>query len=366
MSISQRNRYNNWYKDKGFMPTQRPLSWQDIARIGGAAAVVLIHVAAPVVVGFGSINSSLWWIGNVLDSASRWSVPLFVMISGSFLLDPRVPRPIPSFLKRRLMRTAAPLLFWAALYFGWLAWWDGAHVDGQYIATGMLSGIPYSHLYFLFLIIGLYVITPMLRIYVMHASRRNALYCLVVLFAGGIVNTYITTWWNLGGLNAVSQFLPYIGYYMAGYYLKDVVLNNRARTLSGLGVAMLILVTAAGTYGLIRAYGISKGLYLYEYLSPVIVTMTLLLYVWLNSRLQGIRSRHIHRFAQSAIRVLSGATFGIYLVHPLILEVLYRFGLGSLTHPPYGLAATYVVTVTLAAAVIVLLQRVPGLRRLVP
>ena len=57
------------------------LYWIDQLRVLACFAVVLLHVSGVAVVEakFASID---WHIGNLLDSATRWSVPVFVLISG--------------------------------------------------------------------------------------------------------------------------------------------------------------------------------------------------------------------------------------------------------------------------------------------
>src|SRR5216117_2766854 len=67
------------------------LLWIEQARGAAALAVVILHVSAGVVRGVSDVTSAAWWIGNIVDSAMRWCVPVFVMISGALLLDPAKP-----------------------------------------------------------------------------------------------------------------------------------------------------------------------------------------------------------------------------------------------------------------------------------
>jgi surface polysaccharide O-acyltransferase-like enzyme len=345
----------------------RPITWPDLARIAGAAAVVMIHVTANVVVAYGGVGIKQWWLANLLDSAMRWSVPLFVMLSGSFLLDPKVPRPLPQFLKRRVARVILPLIFWATTYYMWLSMCDHVHVNLSYIAKGTMAGIPYSHLYFLFLIFGLYLVTPMLRIYVMHASRRNMLYCLLVLFSFGAINSYITYWWGLGnGLNMTSQFIPYIGYYLAGYFFRDVVLPRKQGHIAGAVFLLLIGLTAISTYVLTAKFGIGRGLFLYEYLSFTVIPEALLLYLWFNSVVSEVPTKRFIVRHSKAIGSISAATFGIYLVHPLVIDALSKVGIGPTEMAPgMGILVTYVATILASTLIILFLRKIPYLKLVV-
>ena len=75
------------------VPEQAPpptrTAWMDAARVVAIVAVVLIHVLAPTVEGRGvAVGSAPWWVADVLNSANRWCVPVFLMISGALALDP--------------------------------------------------------------------------------------------------------------------------------------------------------------------------------------------------------------------------------------------------------------------------------------
>ena len=89
----------------------------DTMRVIAAFAVVWLHVSVSVVYGDPSVASTGWWAGNLVDSFTRWSVPLFVMISGALLLSaPANPSPLDFWLKR-LRRLLPALVFWTLVYF---------------------------------------------------------------------------------------------------------------------------------------------------------------------------------------------------------------------------------------------------------
>lgn len=57
----------------------------DILRVIASFAVVLIHVTVSYIDDY-SADTSQWAILNLFNSLSRWSVPVFVMISGAVTL----------------------------------------------------------------------------------------------------------------------------------------------------------------------------------------------------------------------------------------------------------------------------------------
>ena len=61
-------------------------SFLDITRIVAVLAVIMIHTSSGFVTLYDTSSIEFLW-GNIFDSISRIGVPLFVMISGSLMLD---------------------------------------------------------------------------------------------------------------------------------------------------------------------------------------------------------------------------------------------------------------------------------------
>src|SRR3954447_23076195 len=81
-----------------------PTGWLDLARVLAIGAVLAVHEAGAAVGARrpGEPADPAWWAANVLDAASRWCVPVFVMVSGALLLDPRRTERPREFYRRRL------------------------------------------------------------------------------------------------------------------------------------------------------------------------------------------------------------------------------------------------------------------------
>ena len=138
----------------------------DAARWLAAVAVVMLHGAATVVSDPAAYGSGAWLAANLYDSAARWCVPVFVMISGALLLDPERPQDARRFYSRRVARICAPLLFWTLFYLLWrtaLDWIDDGRLDLSFWPRKLAHGEPYYHLWYLYMIVGLYLFAPLVR-----------------------------------------------------------------------------------------------------------------------------------------------------------------------------------------------------------
>lgn len=108
---------------------------------------------------------------NFLNSLSRFGVGVFVMISGAFMLSPKYPHPPQKIFKHNLPKIFTLLIFWI-LFYGTLDAFDKGASIFELLATPLLIFTkPHTHLWFLYVIAGLYILTPPLRIFTQYARR---------------------------------------------------------------------------------------------------------------------------------------------------------------------------------------------------
>jgi surface polysaccharide O-acyltransferase-like enzyme len=348
---------------RGNAEGQASLAWIDAARVMAILAVIAIHIVSSLV-----SNRSLpesWWFGNIVDSASRWSVPLFVMLSGVLLLGGHSADEPISFYRRRLSRILAPLIAWTAIYLVYGHFnADNPKTFDDAVAY-VLAGRPYFHLYFLYLIAGLYAVAPLLRPLVALPGRRVLAISVLVLFALEIADDLILVSGHGGGVNAVTRFVPYVGYFLAGPLLTRIT-PSRGRVIAAAVVAVAgIAATAVGTDILLSNVGFGKGFYLYEYLSVTTVPVTLAvfaLFMWSAPQIERLAA---HLPARALSRV-AAATLGIYVIHPLVMQGFGALGIGFRSFfVPFAVVASVLAIFAVSLVIVLLLRQVPGIRRLV-
>ena len=297
----------------------------DILRIAAMAAVVVIHAVAPVVeTRTTDFGGATWWVANVVDASTRWSVPAFVMASGALLLDPARRMTVRSFYLRRLHRVGIPLIAWIAFYLVFREFYNAGGISPGQAASEIAPGSVFLHLYFLFILVGLYVVTPYLRVLTLHAPRRMLWAFTALMLALGVADQAIGTLAGAGQPNAVTRFLPYLGYFVAGWLLRDVALTRRQVVLAVAGFLTSWAAIALGTGVVTDALGWTRTSgYLYGYLSPPVVLMSASAYVLL--RVLGTRVlRDASQALVRRVQFVAGLTFGVYLVHPALLLPLRR------------------------------------------
>ncbi|MDP9250245.1 MAG: acyltransferase family protein [Chloroflexota bacterium] len=345
-------------------PAQTTVAWIDAARVVAILAVISIHVVAPLFSSRALLPLN-WWVGNVVDSAARWSVPLFVMISGALLLHADLADTPAAFYRRRLARILPVLIAWTAVYLfvGHQLSNSPSTLKGAVLLV--LAGRPYYHLYFLYLIVGLYVVAPLLRPLVRLPDRRLLGTAVVVFMALAMADDLILVWGGSGGVNAATRFVPFIGYFLAGAWLVEIPPTRRRLLLSAAVAAAAIAATIIGTELLTETVTSGHSLYLYGYLSVTTVPASLGifgLFLWSSDSW----SRLAERLPRGSLSTVAALTLGVYVIHPLVLNRLGVLGLGGHAFfAPLAVPTTVLVTFTISLVLVLLIRKVPGVRRLV-
>lgn len=331
------------------------LGYADVLRCLAAFAVVMLHCSGATL-GLEDPGSTRFFVLNILNGASRWAVPVFLMLSGMFLLDPQRPMSTKRWLGH-LGRMAAAILIWGFFY----AFYDtrAAHGGLEWCLEAlicMVKGELHFHLWYLPMLMGLYLLLPPMRALVRGSSRRGLWYLTGLWGTAtlGLNTLYIffpralgRPWFSMLGLYCLST---YMGYLLLGYLLKTCALTPRREGLCyALGVLGLV-VTCTGNRLLSLAAGSSDGR-LYEVLTPNTCMVAVALFV---------ATRRLEVGRHPAWAKVSALAFGVYLVHPFLLHVCQALGLPD---PAWNVAWAVpleaVVLFAVSLAVSWLLRQVP-------
>lgn len=300
---------------------------RDIAIVG----VVIIHTVNAVYTRADFFGGYTWWVSIILDSISRISIPLFIMLSGYLLL--RKDETLEQSLKRIRSRILIPFLFWVPFYF----WYGGGLPSITFIKIGILQNIFASnvfHLYFLVILIGLYFVAPMIRAYLRSVSFVSQDYFMKVLLIGGVIQVALEfIFQSCASENFFTRWIPYTGFFVAGYVLGNKTNMLKRHWLFGIiflafGITLILnylhYFFARYKYDFLDASG-CLSYYSDHYMSLNVVVMSLSIFVFLfHSSYEWIKRSSV---ATTVIVTIARASFGIYLVHPFInrfLEMQFR------------------------------------------
>lgn len=328
--------------------------WIDNSRIIAILAVVFLHVAAGIVLN-NDIGTEFWWYGNVFDSAVRWCVPVFVMLSGALLLDTNKQEPIFIFYKKRLSRVLFPLVFWSFFYLIWFALRkDNATFTD--LIDRVLSGKPYYHMWFLYMIMGLYLFTPFFRKIVVNSSRKEIKVLIFLSFILSAINFAYRKFTSGEPGLFINWFLLFVPYFFLGYLIRTDKNEPPLKVLFGTLIGSFLL-TCGGCYFVSLNSDLKTGLYFYGYLSISVIPMSI-------SAMYLLKTLNKAIFNNNITQKLSALTLGIYLVHPAILDIVKDITYILVSrHPMVSVFAVTSLIFIISLGVSWIFNKTPYLRR---
>lgn len=350
--------------DSPAAPATARLVYIDALRLLAILMVVVLHTSARALAkspAFGEV----WWAGNVFDSLSRWSVPVFVMVSGALLLHAPRFESISVFLHRRFSKILIPFFFWSGVYLLFRQLILKEPLSPWQIAQNLLQDPAFYHLWFMYVILGLYLITPILRSWLARASETTVRYALGLWVLFCCLLPLVKHLLGLG-LGIPMEFLTgYAGYFVLGYYLELKAALPKAwlwRTfLSG------AVITIGGTWALtLKKHGLLDQL-MFSYFSPNVLFMAVGVY----GLFQG--AKRWQSTPPAWLSPLSQCSFGVYLCHPLVLALalntttVNQFKLENvLLGAWWGIPLCSGVVFGLSLGLVLLLRKLPLLKATVP
>jgi len=311
------------------------LAYADLFRAVALIGVVLLHVSL-YYLDVSNVGTVAWNTANIYSGLTRWCVPAFAMLSGAFLLDPKHGMRLSALLLY-LLRVLLCLGLWSALYVlvDLLLAGRGLTLWGFLSAMeNAMLGSSHSILWFLYIILGFYLLSPILRAFVQGASRAVLHYALALSF---LVAMLLPTVLAFFPNQTVSLYLdrlqlyPVLGYFfyfIAGYYLKHYVIGRLVEAvIYVLGVAAMGL-TVWGTGFLSGRAGDTSSLFT-GYLSPT-VALTAVAFFVLFRYVLGVSDE---RGRSRGVTALARCSFGVFLIHEIFYVLLRHFGAFSLAIP---------------------------------
>lgn len=361
---------------------QQHVPWIDLLRVAACFMVVFSHSCDFFVARFDDDRAE-FLSGMLWGSAMRACVPLFVMISGVLLLPVRMET--GAFYRRRLGRILWPLVVWSLLTP--LFYWGYGHAEGEQLGYNIASfplnfNYTTTPLWYLYMLVGLYLIFPVVSPWIAQASKRELKrflylwgftlfipYIRVLAPACGYVGNYGHTGifgecdWNAFG--TFYYFSGFLGYAVLACYLNRYPSERPKRTVlwrSALCFAAGYGLTAGGYWLTQRFYPTD---YAYLEVPWFFNGFSVFLMVYgLFTALQTVRSADAK--AAGRWNRLAGLTFGIYLCHFFIVQLGYDFVYACVPLPP-GLQIPLIAVLVfgVSAGVVRLLRKLPFHRYLI-
>ena len=308
-------------------------SFLDILRIAATCAVVLLHTVTGV---RDTADMSLYPLEEkvflaILDLVT-WCVPVFLMISGYLFLRPDRKLSYKKMLGKYCRRILFALFLFGVPY----ACLELIATEGGFRAAMIpraffmvCAGESWSHLWYLYLILALYLVTPPLK-YLLERCPGWLFYSVLAVFAvcGSLVpfaEKLANTYYPL----ALPDSGIYLFYYLCGYAFakggrsagKPRPGGRRGKRFYAVLAATVVLLAGMVLSRLSGGYPVQMA---YNY--PFTVLLTLALFYLARELMSGADAQKGDAGGSRADvrRRLGSLCFAVYLVHPIFVNIAYK------------------------------------------
>lgn len=332
----------------------------DKLRVAATCAVVMLHTITGVA---DHVDMSAYAGENRLFLTMMdlvcWSVPVFLLISGYLFLNPDRSITMREMIFKYARRIVLALFLFGVPYAcAELFLVRGGFAPAMLLqsVTMVLTGKSWSHMWYLYLILLLYLLTPVLK-WILGRIPLIAVYLmLALLFVGGSVIPFLGLFLEVIQFPGLPAFVTYLFYYLCGYGFqrqKEHAKNGHGRRLFYL-LSITGIVLSVVCILVVRIGGCELR-FAYHYLPVAVLSLSVFGVAYLNGG-------HTEGWERAG-----RLCFGIYLVHPLFLNLSYKyFGITPLDFPVVvSLPVFFGGTLVLSVITTWILYQIPFFKRYV-
>lgn len=303
------------------------MAWLNSLRVTASFSVVLLHTAA-----IGLNNSEVfsinWHVSNIINGSVRWCVPVFVLLSGYLLIKPNHIDTYNKFYKKRLNKILVPVIFWSIFYCSW-KFLNHPDITLLTAMKGMLNGSPYYHMWYLYMIVGLYLFVPFLNDLLLVLNKNKSSLLIIFMFILLTTSTLLNSLRYHNESPFYLNFLIYIPFYCLGAHFKlhGIVFKSMALVSTSFMICTIVIIF--GYFYFINFGFKYLSNYFYNYCSPFTIITSISIFILFSNKIK----------VSAKTASLSKMSLGIYLIHPIFLDLIYNiaptafFKLGGLLLP---------------------------------
>ena len=263
----------------------------------------------------------------------KCGVPLFFMISG-YLAFP-LNKSFSEYFKGKIRRVVAPFVVWVLLYaIIELVQGKPVFVNGDILNEGS------AHLWFIYVIMGLYLVVPIINPFLRAVSQKVFNLYLVLWICTGVfplLQHVLNSPFNEHNwMYTLYYFYGYTGYFVLGYYFKRFGEQTRLLDLKTSAFFIIVSILLTGAYFFVFK---CTTVLTSDYKGIPIILYSIAMFAMLKKVAIYIEHSRWNNFITS----LSINSFGIYLFHMLVVMFVYPLIPQFCVMPDLVVTAIYVI-----------------------
>lgn len=340
--------------------TKKQIEYISVLNVVSAIAVVILHSNG---IFWTFSNERYWFRSNIIECVMYFAVPIFFMVIGVTLIDYRENYSTKEYFIRRINKTVIPFASWSLIGVFWRIHFYPdfrTNLSIKTVLEGIVNTKVISIYWFFTALFGIYLILPVLG--AIEKGYRIKIYAYIVVIYL-VLNTLFPLLANIVGFQLETVEFPiegYVIYVLIGYLLHNCELKRKDRVIIyGMAVVGLLL-HAIGTYNLSVEQGSIVQTYK-GYLNLPCYMYSVGIFVFTKEVVSRVKLKSFFLFFSK----MSNYTFGIYLIHWYILDLIKRYGNVNVKSLYYIFGAPIIV-IPICIILVWLIRKIPLVRRIVP
>lgn len=354
-------------KGNAFMKSNK-IAYITNLRVFACIGVVLCHVAAKN--WYGEIESNRWIVLTIYIAFSRYCVPIFLMISGALFLNVKKEINLKKIYFNNIWKLIVFLFFWGVSY----QVYDLIVVQGKLYGEtaiihiikeailNVLKGETQAHLWYIYTIIGLYMVVPLLKPWVNNLSKKQIEYFLVLFLVFNVLYNSVCNF-NSGVIGTICGFCSklsiniisgYVGYLVLGYWLGTYDISSKMRKVFYIMGSISCILCVKFTVFYSRYVGQPVEIF-WNYLNIFVLFWSICIFVFFKYNMDRVYKR---------IDFISRYTLGIYACHMFIVFEIWRRGISTFSFCSL-VSVPFIVSLVFGSSLcfIYLLSRIPLIKK---
>ena len=324
----------------------------DVLKVAGAMSIVALHTMSNTIHAAGYVSDIHGLCNHVLHQLLYTAVPVFVLVTGAGFLATGRDNSYTG-MKRNILKLALCIVLFGTLFWAVEQIMTGEQLQFKHLTAAILGDATWSHMWYLYRMLGIYLCMPLLAAFANHVSLRDQ-----IIFAG-LLLFFFCIYPYAAGITGffTAEIMPFTGiwvfYVIAGGILGklpiDVLRKYRWLALAG---------TIVGAGGILSEGFCGGVTYIFTESHPLTALFAVSLFV--DARILCGESG-----SGPWQRRLAEDSLGCYIIHPIFIHLCVRIlRFNPQNHLPIlTLPITVLVIFVISMTVSDILRRVPAVRK---
>ena len=316
------------------MADNKRLVHYDLVRVIAIFAVIVVHTSGTFYRALAPVTSFDWQVSNIYSTSGKFSICIFMMVSGMLFLNPKKDIEIKALYRKNILRIVTAFIFWSVAYASF-GLWIKVLMNGfstSYMHSFFIDVVTGNyHMWFCYMIIGIYMIVPFLRLISSNENLMKYFLILSIIFVCIIpvlqqlpdtVSMPISIVITQLRLNFV---LGWVGIFILGYYLSYCNITKKGEIIIyTLGILSLILTIVLNSLLSIRNNQSYEGLYDLTNINILLTAVAVFVFFRLHVSKVDFSER-----SRKFILLLSECSFGVYFIHVFLIIIFQHYTLSQ-------------------------------------